>query len=663
MSVPVTLEWCGACGSESTAAVCTTCGLSVRGTDADELRSCVLSYRAATAHGDVATADVVRARHARALARLAAAARDPRPTEPGPSETGDARASASTLVTWVGAALLLAGALAFASVVWQYAGGAGRIAILAAVTLAAFAAADRLRAITPTTAEASTVIAAGMTVVDVVAIRVAGYAPDWDVLLWTAATMLPAGIAFVVLSRAWGSRAASASGVVLVAIGAAALAASPLRWDTSSAAALLSTFAAGAGSAALGLAAARAARGTPERAALIVAAAMVWTVQLGVTTLLAVTALVDREGSATTTTLARSLSVAVFLALPLLVPVRSAGRGVLAGLAAAAALVSTVWLTIGTVFSLGLSADAEQALTLLSVATLVVVPSLVGRWATSAGALGGEAARAIGLAVPALIAYALGAVLLFVYAGYVDGTARSAVTAAVVGLVGAVPAVLLEGRAPRPVTALGAAAAVAGPLLALALVLPEHLGRTGGEVLAVLGAVVVSLSLVVGSRTWRLGVQGAGAAALVLAPLLTLTSVEWWSIPAAVVAAALGVQLWRDGVRSSWVVEAPAAALLLGPTLLAGVLGDRTGLRLTCVAVVGAVVLLDSARRHRQGPAVVSVTAIGVALTWVVVPRLSETPSWAWLAGAGLLLLWTGFTWERRRATARHLVQSWSTWE
>jgi len=97
MSVPVTLEWCGACGSESTAAVCTTCGLSVRGTDADELRSCVLSYRAATAHGDVATADVVRARHARALARLAAAARDPRPTEPGPSETGDARASASTL--------------------------------------------------------------------------------------------------------------------------------------------------------------------------------------------------------------------------------------------------------------------------------------------------------------------------------------------------------------------------------------------------------------------------------------------------------------------------------------------------------------------------------------------------------------------------------------
>ena len=202
-----------------------------------------------------------------------------------------------------------------------------------------------------------------------------------------------------------------------------------------------------------------------------------------------------------------------------------------------------------------------------------------------------------------------------------------------------------------------------GLLASTGLVAPVWPGVAEGDVLAVAAAVSMLCSILLRRGTWATATAWGSVATLALASVVGFTSVEWWSVPAAVVAAGVGVHLWRRGQRSSWLVEAPAAALLLVPTLVVGLLGDRTGARLGAVAVLATLVLLDAARRHRQGPAVVAAAALAVTVGWVLLPHASEVPSWAALAGSGALLLWVGFTWESRRATARHLVQSWSTWE
>ena len=136
---------------------------------------------------------------------------------PAPT-THSASGQARTVVTWAGAALLLAGAPAFATVIWRQSGESGRLAILGAVTLLAFAGADRLRRMTPTTAEAFTTIAARTVFVDAVSAHHGGYAFGWQLTAWFAVTLLSAPLACSLrFDSTWVSDRALATAVVALA--------------------------------------------------------------------------------------------------------------------------------------------------------------------------------------------------------------------------------------------------------------------------------------------------------------------------------------------------------------------------------------------------------------------------------------------------------------
>ncbi len=668
MSVPVTAEWCGACGTETSALRCPTCSFPLRTADADDLRSISVSYRLAVQHGDVDTAEVLRAHHARLIARYRpdTATAPPAASPPdGGAEppTAAPGADASTIVTWVGAALLLAGALAFATVVWQYAGGTGRIALLGVVTVAALVAADRLRMLAPTTAEAAVVITAGMVLVDATAARVAGYTPGWPLAPYVAMSTLPAGLAFLLLARAWGSRAAGACGVVLVGLGTAALASWPLLADTATEVVVLTIVGAGLASAALGVAS-RSVRRPTERLAIIVAAVVLWGVQLAVSIVDVGLDVVGFGSSRTGGALvAEAAALSAFALLPLVARVRSAGFGVVAGLAAAFPAITSVVLTAAAISASPIDPTTAQLWAVACLSILVLVPTAVARMSLRAGAGTGEPARAITMAMPMVAAYLLGGLVEVMVTQRESGDVRAALVVALLGLVAVAPTVLLDKRVESWITDLAAMSAIAGPLAAVVLLAPTLRDVHGGDALAVSAALVMLASWFVPVGTWRTGARYAALLGVVVAPVLGLTAIEVWSVPAAVVAAGFGLQAYRAGIESSWTVEAPAAVLLLAPSLVAGVDGAHTGLRLTAVAVLGAAVLVDAARRRRQGPAVVAVVAITFVTAWVGLPHLSEMPSWLALVAAGSVLLWIGFTWERRRDTARQLSQSWSSWE
>lgn len=659
MSTIITAQWCGACGSPVTGRTCPTCSLPVVGDEADALRTCSTAYRAALASGDLGAAELARARHAQVRELLA---RSVLAHQSGgePEAAATARSSASTLITWVGAALLLAGALAFASVVWQYAGGPSRVAILAVVTVVALVAADRLREIAPITAEACVAILAGMVVVDVIALRVAGYTSSIELAPWIAMTLLPFGLALLALARRWSSRTAAACAWILVGVGSAALGVWPLTWDQNLGESPVLALAAGLATAGLGAVAQRVPQ-APDRVALIVAAACLWVVQLGGVLITLVAYLIFPSSSVPgTRILALATAVSTFALLPLVVRLTHAATGALAGLVASGPMTLSVWLTLGTISTLPLEQGRMQALQVLALALLLLVPT--GLWVVRAGRGVADRSRASAFATILVIAYAFGSLVLLTLVQRDSDDVRLALVVAALGLVAAIPAVALQGRTAPWVTDLAAGTAIAGLVGAAGIAAPPLIGVPSGDAMSVAAAIVMLSTLVVRSRAWVPAAQAVAVVTIAVAPFTGLTRIENWSIPAAVVAVGLAAAAWHRGARSSWLIEAPVAALLLVPTLVVALDGDETGLRLTCVCVAAALVLLDAARRRRQGPAVVAVAAIAVSLSWALLPRISEIPSWAALAVTGSLLLWVGFTWERSRATARHLAQSWSTW-
>ena len=411
MTVPVTTLWCGACGSEAPARpdgapreTCTTCALPLRGPEADRLRAVSQDFRSATARGDQQATERLRREHAAVRAQLEndAAGRPPLP----PADVvavDEARINASTLVTWAGAALLLAGGLAFATVVWQYAGGPGRIAILVLVTAAALLGAERLRTIAPTTAEAATAIAAGMVVVDAVAAYVAGYITI-DPTGWAGLTLLPAGALFLLLARRWSSAVAGICGATLVTLGTAGLALWPLGWDSGLPVTASTTIAAAIACAAVGYAARGMHRGA-YRAAAIAAAATLWVVQGGIAVGSAVLNLAFRDATVDAWVLVQCLAVVAYALLPLTVPVRDTAAGIFAGLAASAPLLVGVALATAATYSLRTSEVGSQLLRVIVIGLLVVVPTVVARLAVRDAGTTHERRRAVVFAVLAVPAY------------------------------------------------------------------------------------------------------------------------------------------------------------------------------------------------------------------------------------------------------------------
>ena len=591
----------------------------------------------------------------------------PRTSSAARPPTATASIEARTVVTWAGAALLLAGALAFATVIWRQAGESGRLAILAAVTLLAFAGADRLRRMTPTTAEAFSAIAAGMVVVDAVSAHHGGYAFGWRLTAWFAVTLLPAGLAFLALGRYWRSSAAAVSAGILLGLGSASLAFSLTLDSTWLSDRALATALVALATTGLGVLTSRL-TDQATRGALLAAAWSAWVVQALLALGEAVASFVGfgLDGGSSATSIQLAASFGLLAGLPLVIGVRGPGRAWAAGVAAGLVWSLSATLTQHAIRSMDPADNTALVWRVLCVWALVLAPTLVA-WL----ALGGtnpaarsplSLKRASTFSFVTATTYVLATITVVSGLNQERGPLVAASVLIAIAVAPVVPLSVLGRRLPTELTVALTSVPLAGLVAALGLAAQTFAHGRPGDVVAMAAAALAAASFLPVPVTTRVAMRWIAGAALLSAPLAGLTSAEAWSIPAAVVAAAGAAVAWQRDERSSWLLEAPASALLLMPSLAAGLDGHHTSLRLSFVATAAALLLVDSTRRRRQGPAVVAVASIASVVAWVVVPRIGHVPSWQLLTLSGALLLWVGFTWERRRDAARHVAHAWTTW-
>jgi acyl dehydratase len=198
-------------------------------------------------------------------------------------------------------------------------------------------------------------------------------------------------------------------------------------------------------------------------------------------------------------------------------------------------------------------------------------------------------------------------------------------------------------------------------IYAVVRVTMPYLHLANGGVLMIIAAAFASSTLLRQGRVWSICAWSATAIALLFATTAPAESLEWYTVPGAIVLFALGQAFRRSGALSSWVVYAPAAAALLIPTAAAG-LGDDTPMRSVAVAVVGSIVLALSASRRLQGPTVVSAFSLAVSAVAVFNPLMHHTPVWLIAAASGAALLWVGFRWEANLKAAKDVRVRWSHW-
>jgi hypothetical protein len=169
---------------------------------------------------------------------------------------------------------------------------------------------------------------------------------------------------------------------------------------------------------------------------------------------------------------------------------------------------------------------------------------------------------------------------------------------------------------------------------------------------------LVPLMLVASLRRDRAPLYGWVAAVSALAATwawlaaVHVTVVEAYTAPAALLALAAGLVGWRTGPARSWLTLGPAILIALGPTLTIGVAQDDVA-RTVASAVLAFAVVLFGAWRRLQAPLAIGVTALVVLAIDMFGPAAARLPEWVPLAAIGVLLMWVGATFERRREAAR----------
>ncbi|WP_350276748.1 hypothetical protein [Kribbella sp. HUAS MG21] len=234
------------------------------------------------------------------------------------------------------------------------------------------------------------------------------------------------------------------------------------------------------------------------------------------------------------------------------------------------------------------------------------------------------------------------AIVLFAVDGYIDAW-PAAVTLAVVAAIGISVSTRYVGSALEPVLLTTATCAV---------VLAEIAAATTATPTAT--AVVLTI---VAAPLIAYGMNPRRRPGLLLAAFLLVSAntafmigadadtLEWYTIPPALVLLAIGILAWRN--QSSWISLAPGLLLALAPSTLAA---DTTHdwLRATLVVAAAVLLILIGIRRSLQSPFVIgsaAVAKIGLVQFLEVAPLI---PRWITLATAGLILLTTGATYERR---------------
>ena len=603
--------------------------------------------------------DLVRER-AELIATLRGAAAAPAVGAQAPGQEWSAKRVQDLLLV-LGGLLLAGAAVVFAAVTYERLGATGRALVLVALTLAAAAAAPRLRARgLRSTAEAVGAVALVLAALDAYGLRTLGLAQDSDALSYAAASAGVLAATAAAYARVVPLRVAQCAAVVLAQLPVPLLL---VRYDATAATAGLALallVAADLGVlAALGSRLPRAARRS-----LVAAAAGVLALALA-RSLETVLPLSLQEAAQPGLAAAALAACAAVLA--------GAGRLLPEGpprWAATAAAVPVLALAVHA-----LREDAPPALVLAVVALLVALAAdrlpatwLPATWRTGplAGAVLTVGAGAALVAAPALEGLLLPFTWLFDPWALPAGSRARDALAPVLVWAGSLttPAVLLvaaltaatAGRAlarPGPAAAPAALLGTAGiALLPLALDLPYAVTLAALLLLAValvaaaavllrssgdrpaLAASAAAVAVVLLAAAWSTASEGATLVVLPLAAL-ALAGLAVLALPVAALAAALAGLL--------------AAGELAAVGASRGLAGDQVGalLLLAVAALLAVAPVLDAGRGTGAEVAAATVAVVAVALA-------SSDVGWSsWtLAGLGVLALATALRPDRRRAAA-----------
>lgn len=132
------------------------------------------------------------------------------------------------------------------------------------------------------------------------------------------------------------------------------------------------------------------------------------------------------------------------------------------------------------------------------------------------------------------------------------------------------------------------------------------------------------------------------------------TTVEWYTVPPAIVMVATGVLAWRD--RPSWIFLGPGVLIGLVPSALIASSND-SWIRVTLVVAAALAVILAGTRFGLQAPFVVGAAVLAKIGVWQFLEVAPLIPRWITLGIAGAVLLAVGATYERRLAQAKHAAR------
>ena len=287
----------------------------------------------------------------------------------------------------------------------------------------------------------------------------------------------------------------------------------------------------------------------------------------------------------------------------------------------------------------------------------------------------GYAAMTRDASVAVLAVTALAAVIATVFAA--SDLVRAVIAATAAVLVSALAGVWTAASGTQAAAAGFAAALTAGVIVACGAHIRARVAAGIAVEISGCAAFVVGLAIAAQSVPWLAGLLTAVVPLLLVAALAPERAKAYGSLAAV---AALGASWAWLGAAHVVVVEAytvPAAVVALGAGLLARRAAPRScslfrscarwvGIGLdTCAqtnddiahcqkcAVIAFVVVVFGAWKRLQAPLVLGALVLLVLAIDTFGPAAARLPEWVPLATIGVLLMWIGATFERRREGAR----------
>jgi hypothetical protein len=243
------------------------------------------------------------------------------------------------------------------------------------------------------------------------------------------------------------------------------------------------------------------------------------------------------------------------------------------------------------------------------------------------------------------------AIVLVASDGFVDNW-TAAIALAVVGACSIGFACLYVGLPPERAALVPAGVAVALAELTVLTVSP-NIGT--GVVLTIAAAPLVAYGKQPGRRPALL------LSALMLTAANTAfvlgsgaTTMEWFTLPPAVLLIAVGLLGWRD--QSSWVFLGPGLLLGLVPSALIAN-SDDGALRLALVVAAAVAITLVGVRFSLQAPFVIGAAVLAKLGVWQFLQVAPMIPRWITLGLAGAILLGVGASYERRLQEAKQAAR------